>query len=221
LLEQIKLLVRLQQMDTERLGLESEAAEGPVRIANLEQGLEGLAGQIDTLQAIGFDGLKLIEGKPMVRKLLGLPLDGPEYAGLWAALEERAMPVVLHLADPEEFWDADLCPDWARAQDWYYGDGTYPLKEDLYAEIDRVLQRHPRLKLILAHFYFLSADLRRAGAFLDAHPGVCFDLTPGVEMYLNFARGLDAARDFFIRYQDRLIYGNVHSPTPCTRNCRT
>jgi len=47
LLEQIKLLVRLQQMDTERLGLESEAAEGPVRIANLEQGLEGLAGQID------------------------------------------------------------------------------------------------------------------------------------------------------------------------------
>lgn len=168
---------------------------------------DALAGQIDTLEAIGFDGLKLIEGKPMVRKLLGLPLDGPEYAGLWASLEERAMPVVLHLADPEEFWDADLCPDWARAQDWYYDDGTYPLKEDLYAEIDRVLQRHPRLKLILAHFYFLSADLRRAGAFLDAHPGVCFDLTPGVEMYLNFARGLDAARDFFIRYQDRLIYG--------------
>ncbi|MBU0516004.1 MAG: hypothetical protein KJ621_14665 [Proteobacteria bacterium] len=46
MLEQIKLLVRLQQMDTERLALESEAAEGPVRIANLEQGLVGLTGQI-------------------------------------------------------------------------------------------------------------------------------------------------------------------------------
>jgi predicted TIM-barrel fold metal-dependent hydrolase len=166
-----------------------------------------LAGQIATLQAIGFDGLKLIEGKPMVRKLLGLPFDGPEYAGLWAALEERRMPAVLHVADPEEFWDARLCPDWARAQGWFYGDGTYPQKEDLYAEIDRVLERHPRLRLILAHFYFLSADLGRAGAFLDAHPDVCFDLTPGVEMYFSFARDTEAAREFFLQYQDRLVYG--------------
>jgi hypothetical protein len=58
-----------------------------------------------------------------------------------------------------------------------------------------------------AHFYFLSADLQRAGDFLDAHPHVCFDLTPGVEMYLNFANNHHAARDFFIRYADRLVYG--------------
>jgi hypothetical protein len=60
---------------------------------------------------------------------------------------------------------------------------------------------------VFAHFYFLSADLARAGEFLDAHPGVCFDLTPGVEMYFNFARDVDRARDFFIHHQDRLIYG--------------
>ena len=172
-----------------------------------ERGPQALADQITTLRAIGFDGLKLVEGKPMVRKLLGLPFDGPEYAGMWAALEEQGLPVVFHVADPEEFWDAGLCPDWARAQGWFYGDGTYPGKEELYAEVDRVLARHPGLKIILAHFYFLSADLERAGQFLDAHPHVCFDLTPGVEMYLNFARDLDAARDFFLRYAGRLIYG--------------
>ena len=168
---------------------------------------QALADQVATLKAIGFDGLKLIEGKPMVRKLLGIPLDGPVYAGMWAALEEQGLPVVFHVADPEEFWDDAGCPDWARAQGWFYGDGTYPLKEDLYAEVDRVLERHPGLRIIFAHFYFLSADLERAGAFLDAHPAVCFDLTPGVEMYLNFAQDLDAARDFFIRYADRLVYG--------------
>jgi predicted TIM-barrel fold metal-dependent hydrolase len=70
-----------------------------------------------------------------------------------------------------------------------------------------VLQRHPRLKIIFAHFYFLSADLQRAAEFLDAHPSVCFDLTPGVEMYVNFARDVEAARGFFIQYQDRLVYG--------------
>jgi predicted TIM-barrel fold metal-dependent hydrolase len=168
---------------------------------------EILAGQIGTLQAIGFDGLKLIEGKPMVRKLLGLPLDGPQYAAMWAELEGRGFPVVLHVADPEEFWDPERCPGWARERDWFYGDGTYPMKEALYLEIDQVLARHPRLKLVLAHLYFLSADLARAGAFLDAHPGVYLDLTPGVEMYHNFARDLEAARDFFLRYADRLIFG--------------
>jgi predicted TIM-barrel fold metal-dependent hydrolase len=168
---------------------------------------ETLGAQIDTLRASGFDGLKLIEGKPMVRQMLPLPLDGPAYEGMWAALEAIGMPVVFHVADPEEFWDAERCPDWAREQGWFYGGGAYPLKEALYAEVDRVLARHPGLRIVFAHFYFLSADLARAGEFLDAHPGVCFDLTPGVEMYFNFARDVDRARDFFIHHQDRLIYG--------------
>jgi predicted TIM-barrel fold metal-dependent hydrolase len=175
--------------------------------ADTARGPEVLAGQIETLETIGFDGLKLVEGKPVVRKLLAMPFDGPQYARLWAALEERGFPVVFHVADPEEFWDARHCPDWARARGWFYGDGTYPPKEDLYAEVGRVLERHPGVKIILAHFYFLSADLVRASEFLDGHPHACFDLTPGVEMYLNFARAPDAAREFFIKYQDRLVYG--------------
>ena len=166
-----------------------------------------LAAQPKVLKRIGFDGLKLIEGKPMVRKLLPMPLDSPPYAGFWATAEALAMPVVLHVADPEEFWDAAECPDWARANGWFYGDGTYPLKEELHAEVDHVLARHPGLKVILAHFYFLSADLPRAGRFLDAHPHVCFDLTPGVEMYYNLSRRPDASRDFFLRHQDQLVYG--------------
>jgi predicted TIM-barrel fold metal-dependent hydrolase len=82
-----------------------------------------------------------------------------------------------------------------------------------------VLERHPRLKAILAHFHFLSADLERAGRFLDEHPSVCYDLAPGSEMYNNFTRAngharvhgsvttSGRARDFFLHYQDRLIYG--------------
>jgi predicted TIM-barrel fold metal-dependent hydrolase len=77
----------------------------------------------------------------------------------------------------------------------------------LYAEVDHVLERHPELCIIFAHFYFLSADLERAGRFLDAHPKVCLDLTPGSEMYDHFTRNWDAARDFFLHYADRLVYG--------------
>jgi len=168
---------------------------------------QALASQVATLKAIGFDGLKLVEGKPAVRKLVGLRFDGPEYAGMWAALQEQGFPVVFHVADPEEFWDAEHCPDWARTRGWFYGDGAYILKEDLYAEVERVLERRPSLRVIFAHFYFLSADLVRAGDFLDAHPNVCLDLTPGVEMYINFAHNLEATRAFFVKYQERLVYG--------------
>ncbi|UCC61420.1 MAG: amidohydrolase family protein, partial [Anaerolineae bacterium] len=116
-------------------------------------------------------------------------------------------PVVLHAGDPESFWDPERCPQRARERGWYYGGGDYPLKEELHAEIERVLERHPRLNVILAHFHFLSSDLERAGRFLDRHPGACFDLAPGSEMYNNFTRTNGHTRDFFLRYRDRLIYG--------------
>lgn len=166
-----------------------------------------LAEQVKTLQQVGFDGLKLLESKPMVRKMLPLPLDGPIYAPMWAAVEALGLPVVWHVADPETFWDPDLCPDWAKSSGWFYGDGSYPAKEAFYREVENILTRHPGLKVILAHFYFLSADLERAADFLEAHPNACFDLTPGSEMYFNFAYRLPAARSFFLRYQERLLFG--------------
>ena len=168
---------------------------------------EILGGQVRALKAQGFDGLKLIEGKPQVRKLLPIPLDGPQYAGLWAALEEEQFPVVFHVGDPDEFWDPERCPDWARQSGWDYSDGSFPSKEDLYAEVDHILERHPNLKITFAHFYFLSNEMERAARFLDAHPSVCFDLAPHVDMYRDFSRDPAAARAFFLRYAERILYG--------------
>ena len=185
----------------------SGALEYASALADRAHASQILAGQVPALKARGFDGLKLIEGKPQVRKLLPLPLDGPEYAGLWAALESEQFPVVCHVADPDEFWDAERCPDWARSGGWDYSDSSYPSKEDLYTEMDHILARHPNLKITFAHFYFLSTDLARAARFLDAHPNVCFDLAPHIGMYHDFSRDPGSARDFFLRYSDRILYG--------------
>ena len=168
---------------------------------------ENLARQVRELKAGGFDGLKLIEGKPQVRKLLPHALDGPLYAGMWSALEQEQFPVVFHVADPDEFWDPEKCPDWARQSGWDYSDGSYPSKEALYAEVDAILERHPHLKIIFAHFYFLSPHLERAAHFLDTHPAVCFDLAPHFGMYQDFRCQPGEARDFFLRYQGRIIFG--------------
>lgn len=156
---------------------------------------------------MGCHGVKLLQGKPTVYRQLNTPLSDSVYRGFFSFMEARGFPILWHVADPEEFWDKTAVPVWAVKHGWAYTDGGFPEKEDLYAEIDRVLDSFPNLVIIFAHFYFLSADLERAGRFLDNHPSISFDLTPGVEMYHNFTSRIDETRDFFIRYQDRIIFG--------------
>ncbi len=166
-----------------------------------------VAEQMAQYVALGADGIKLIEGKPTARRQIGLPLDGEHYEPVYAVCERTGLPVLMHVADPEELWDRDALPEWARQRDWFYGDGTFPTKEGLYAEVERILERHPQLKLILAHFYFLSGDMDRAAAVFDRWPSVSFDITPGDEMYARFSQAPAAWRDFFNAYSGRLLFG--------------
>ena len=169
---------------------------------------EMFATYVGQLLDMGCDGIKMIEGKPDMRKMLPIPaFDSPAYEPYWATLEERGVPLVFHVNDPEEFWDPAKIPDWAQAQGWFYGDGSFINNEDQYVEVLNVLERHPQLKVIFAHFFFLSAQLPRLAGLLERFPNMCVDLTPGIEMYHNFSRDPDAAREFFLKYQERILFG--------------
>lgn len=164
------------------------------------------ARQIDRLVDAGVDGIKLIESKPATRRKIGHALDGEYYAGAFEQIARHDLPLVWHVADPEEFWDPSAIPSWAAEKGWGYDD-TVATKEALYAEAFAVLRRHPSLRVIFAHFFFLSADLDRAASLLEMYPGVCLDLAPGVEMLYNFSRDLRRSREFFHAYADRIVYG--------------
>lgn len=164
------------------------------------------AAQARRLIEIGCDGIKMLEGKPTVRKDLGIPLDAPLYDEYYAYLQENGVPVVFHVADPEEFWDPVACPEWAKKSGWFY-DATYPAKQQLYDETEGVLRKFPRLSVIFAHFHFLSADPERAREFMERHPCANLDITPGSEMYFNFSKCPDVWHEFFTKYQDRIFFG--------------
>lgn len=166
-----------------------------------------LAEQVDDFVDMGCDGIKMIEGKPTARQVMDVPVDSDYFADYWANVEAQGLPITWHVNDPEEFWQPELLPTWAQEKGWGYGPDDVT-KEQMYAEVDNVLARHPNLRIIFAHFYFLSADLPRAGRFLDAHPYVHLDLTPGIEMLYNMSHDVDATRDFFLKYADRIIYGS-------------
>ncbi len=165
------------------------------------------ARELEELREIGFDGMKMVENKPTLRKELGVPSNDPRYDRFYEKLQEAQIPLVAHVADPEECWDRALIPDWAYDAGYFYGDGTYVAKETLYAEMEDVLCRFPGLKVILAHLFFMSADLERLTDLMERHPNVCLDIVSGTEMYWNFGKRSQEWREFFMRYQDRIIYG--------------
>ncbi|MEO8205643.1 MAG: amidohydrolase family protein [Chthoniobacterales bacterium] len=165
-----------------------------------------LIAQVERMKNLGFDGVKLLLGKPMVRKALDIPLDDSRLQPLFHWFEETGFPMLWHVGDPPEFWDEKAVPLWARQNKWWY-DETYPPKAQIDREIANVMARHPRMNLILPHLFFLSHDLEEAARVLEWHPNIYFDLAPGVEWMHNMAKNPERSREFFVRYADRIIFG--------------
>jgi predicted TIM-barrel fold metal-dependent hydrolase len=169
---------------------------------------ELFAEYIDLLLLLGCDGIKMIEAKPQMRKMLPVPpFNSSVFSPYWQKLAETKFPLLIHVNDPEEFWDAKKAPKWAFERGWFYGDGSYINNERQYAEILDVLRNNPTLTVIFAHFFFMSAQLDRLSEYLDQFPNMAVDLTPGVEMYYNFSQNIQKTHDFFLKYQDRILLG--------------
>lgn len=168
---------------------------------------EDLLAQAQRAVAEGFDGFKMLEGKPGLRKRVGAPLDGPLYEPFFAWAEKESWPITLHSGDPADFWGSASSSGNGPKHDWSYDD-SFPSLEQIRAETEGILRRHPRLRLTLAHMFFLGDDPAEAARWLDSYPGLCFDLTPGSEMYAGFTRRWDEWRAFFLRYADRLLFGS-------------
>lgn len=167
-----------------------------------------LAKFVDNMRRLGCDGLKIIEGKPSMRKFMGaVPgFDEPCWEPLWEYLEKTQFPVLWHLNDPETCWEPEKAPRHIRMAGELY-DETYVNNEEQYRQMKAILQRHPKIKFIFAHMYFMSAQLPRLSALLDTYPNMMVDITPGLEIYVNLSENIEQARCFFEKYQERILYG--------------
>ena len=177
---------------------------------------EGYAEQIKNMWRMGFDGVKMMEGKPRRRKLLARRLDDPIFDGFYGFAEENGVPLTLHLADPAYFWDRTQVPEAVIERGWFCGDGTYPPYEQFYDEMWGILAKFPKLPLTLAHFGFMSGHPDWAERFLGDYENTALDLTPGTEMFSGFSADPAFWRDFFIRHRRRLYYGTDTYNDPCT-----
>ena len=158
--------------------------------------------QVQKLLELGCDGIKLM-CSPDLRRYMKSGFDSPKYSKMFGLLEECEIPMNIHIADPEDFWDEGKP----------YANGLFPSKKQIYEEIFRVLDAHPKLRVTFAHFFFLSNFPEEAERVMEKYPNVCFDITPGVEMYYNFDKKIDVWHDFFTKYSNRILFG-----TDCNAN---
>lgn len=163
--------------------------------------------QYRELMEIGFDGMKMLEGKPTLHKRIGKDLSSELYDPYFAEMEKDGTHLIFHVNDPEEFWDPEKAPQWAKDQGWYYGDGGYTSNEEVYAQINRILEKHPNLCVNFAHFYFYSNFPEKLIELFERYPNVGVDITPGGEMYFAFDDRREYYKDFFNKYSERIQLG--------------
>ena len=169
--------------------------------------------QAEEYASVGYDGMKMLEGYPSMRKVMKRPLCDKVYDRYYSFLEENGIPVTMHVANPEENWDIKNADGYAIKMGRVY-DNTYPTRLQLLDEVDGIMKKHPKLRLALAHFGFMSYDIEQAQRWVEEYEHTMFDLTPGGEQLLNMLNNWDEWLKFFEKHQDRIIYGTDYYAFP-------
>lgn len=124
-----------------------------------------------------------------------VPFDSPAFDPLWSTAERLGIPVLVHLGGA--YKGEHQAPNGAnRHVRW----------EMLMLQRERVLRRHPRLKLIGAHWASAAGDRTYLEEVLDKYPNMSAEggaHQPKVE----FAELDSAELRFFDRYQDQVLFG--------------
>jgi predicted TIM-barrel fold metal-dependent hydrolase len=168
--------------------------------------------QLEADVAAGARGLKIYKSFGLtVLDQAGarVAVDDPRLDPVWKRCGELGIPVLIHTADPAPFWqpkDATnerLLELNERPERWWAGRDAPPW-EQLIAEQTNLFRRHPGTRFIAAHLMWMGNDLGRLGRLLDELPNVSTEIGA---VLAELGRQPRAAREFFVRYQDRILFG--------------
>lgn len=166
---------------------------------------------------LGCRGLKIskelgLGHKDKTGKLVAV--DDPRIDPIWAKCGELGIPVEIHVSDPKAFFtpvDAynERYDELGNNPEWAFNGSEYPSKMEILEARNRVMERHPNTIFIGAHFGNLPEDLAEVGKWLDTYPNFYVDIDARIS---ELGRQPYSARRFFIKYQDRILFG---TDTPC------
>jgi uncharacterized protein len=138
-----------------------------------------------------------------------LKVDDPALKPVWDLCARLNIPVIIHTGEPQEFFSPldnhnERWLELSLFRDRRNYEPGSPSFDELMAERDRMYRANPKTRYIGAHFDWYAPNLARAAKQLDEAPNLVLEV--GAVLY-DFGRQPRAARDFFVKYQDRVLFG--------------
>lgn len=143
-------------------------------------------------------------------------IDDPKFDPVFKYLAENKIPVYGHLGEPKNCWlpiekmtsKSDRNYFAAHPQYHMYLHPEFPSYDDQIAARNRMLDKNPGLTFIGCHLASLEWSVDELGAFLDRYPNASVDMAERmVHFFYQTISDREKVRNFFIKYQDRLLYG--------------
>jgi Amidohydrolase len=137
--------------------------------------------------------------------------DNPALTPVLEAVQKADKTLIAHLAEPDGAWlplDGNN-PEiryYSRHPEWHmYGRAGVPPKEAILKARDRMLERHPKLRVVGCHLGSDEEHWDRLGKRLDTYPNFAVDVAARVRYFVNGDHA--QARQFLMKYPDRVLYG--------------
>ncbi|MFC1483632.1 amidohydrolase family protein [Candidatus Neomarinimicrobiota bacterium] len=178
---------------------------------------ESEAQKLEEAVKMGVRGLKISKSLGLrVRDKQGnlIPVDDPRIDPIWAKCGELGIPVMIHVSDPKAFFTPldrfnERYDELIAHPSWLFYGEDYPSKEEILAQRNRAIAKHPNTIFIGAHMGNLPEELDRVGEWLDQYPNFYVDIDARIS---ELGRQPYTARKFLIKYQDRVLFGTDTDP---------
>ena len=140
-----------------------------------------------------------------------IQIDDPRIQPVWDFLTREKIPVIAHIGEPLQAWrelqEGNPHYNYYRDHPQYhaYQHPEIPSYETIIAARDNWVAKNPNMTIVAAHMGSMSHDLGMVAERLDKFP----NLYAETAARWGDITGQDPAfvRDFFIKYQDRVMYG--------------
>ncbi|MBX7152914.1 amidohydrolase [bacterium] len=138
-----------------------------------------------------------------------LPVDDPRLDPIWKRCGELGIPVLIHTGEPRQFWQPkdknnERLEEMKIHPERYRDPATNPSWEKLMQEQHNMFRKHPETTFIMAHMGWLANDLASLGKLMDSLPNMYTEIGA---ILAELGRQPKFAREWFIKYQDRVMFG--------------
>ena len=142
-----------------------------------------------------------------------IQIDDPRLQPIWDYLKDKDIPVIAHIAEPEQAWrplDDPNNPHFGyytnNPQYHAYKIPEIPSYETIIAARDRWIENNPELNILCAHLGSMSNHVERVAERLDKFPNMYVETAA---RFGDLARqDTKKVRAFFDQYQNRIMFGS-------------